>query len=29
VIVQLTWMYLSGFLVLIGGETNAEIGHTA
>jgi uncharacterized BrkB/YihY/UPF0761 family membrane protein len=29
VIVLLTWMYLTGFLVLIGGEINAAIGHTA
>jgi membrane protein len=29
VIVLLTWMYLTGCLVLIGGETNAEIEHTA
>jgi membrane protein len=29
VIVLLTWMYLSGFLILMGGEINAEIEHAA
>jgi membrane protein len=29
VIVLLTWMYLSGFLILVGGEINAEIEHAA
>jgi membrane protein len=29
VIVLLTWMNLTGLLVLIGGEINAEIEHTA
>jgi len=29
VIVLLTWMYLSGFFILIGGEVNAEIEHTS
>jgi membrane protein len=29
VIVLLTWMYLSGFLLLLGGEINAEIEHAA
>jgi membrane protein len=29
VIVLLTWMYVSGFLVLVGGEINAEIEHAA
>lgn len=29
VIVLLTWMYLSGLLILIGGEVNAEIEHAA
>lgn len=29
IIVLLTWMYLSGFFLLIGGEINAEIEHAA
>ena len=29
VIVLLTWMYLSGFFLLVGGEINAEIEHSA
>ncbi len=29
VIVLLTWMYLSGFSILVGGEINAEIEHAA
>jgi membrane protein len=29
VIVLLTWMYVTGLFVLIGGEINAEIEHTA
>lgn len=29
VIVLLTWMYLSGFFLLLGGEINAEIEHAA
>jgi membrane protein len=29
VIVLLTWMYLSGFLLLVGGEMNAEIEHAS
>ena len=29
VIVLLTWMYVSGLFVLIGGEVNAEIEHSA
>lgn len=29
VIVLLTWMYLGGLLILIGGEVNAEIEHAA
>ena len=29
VIVRLTWMYLPGLFVLIGGEINAEIEHAA
>jgi membrane protein len=29
VIVLLTWMYVSGLIVLIGGEVNAEIEHAA
>jgi membrane protein len=29
VIVLLTWMYLSGFVLLIGGEINAEIEHAS
>jgi membrane protein len=29
VIVLLTWMYVSGLFVLIGGEINAEIEHAA
>lgn len=29
VIVLLTWMYVSGFFVLVGGEINAEIEHVA
>jgi membrane protein len=29
VIVLLTWMYVSGFFVLVGGEINAEIEHEA
>ena len=29
VIVLLTWMYVSGFFVLVGGEINAEIEHAA
>jgi membrane protein len=29
VIVMLTWMYLSGFVLLVGGEINAEIEHAA
>lgn len=29
IIVLLTWMYLSGFMLLVGGEINAEIEHGA
>jgi membrane protein len=29
VIVLLTWMYVSGFFILVGGEINAEIEHAA
>jgi membrane protein len=29
VIVLLTWMYVSGFFVLVGGEINAEIEHAS
>jgi membrane protein len=29
VIVLLTWMYVSGFFILVGGELNAEIEHAA
>jgi uncharacterized BrkB/YihY/UPF0761 family membrane protein len=29
VIVLLTWMYASGFFVLVGGEINAEIEHAS
>jgi membrane protein len=29
VIVLLTWMYVSGFFVLVGGEINSEIEHAA
>jgi membrane protein len=29
VIVLLTWMYVSGFFILVGGEINAEIEHVA
>lgn len=29
VIVLLTWMYLSGFVLLVGGEINAEIEHAS
>jgi membrane protein len=29
VIVLLTWMYISGLIILIGGEINAEIEHAA
>ncbi|HEX9869502.1 MAG TPA: YihY/virulence factor BrkB family protein, partial [Candidatus Tectomicrobia bacterium] len=29
VIVMLTWMYVSGFFILVGGEINAEIEHAA
>jgi membrane protein len=29
VIVLLTWMYLTGLFILIGGEINAEIEHAA
>lgn len=29
VIVLLTWMYLSGFFLLVGGEINAQIEHAA
>jgi membrane protein len=29
VIVLLTWMYVTGLFVLIGGEINAEIEHAA
>jgi hypothetical protein len=29
VIVLLTWMYISGFFVLVGGEINAEIEHAS
>jgi membrane protein len=29
VIVLLTWMYVSGFFILVGGEINAQIEHAA
>lgn len=29
VIVFLTWLYLSGFIILVGGEINAEIEHAS
>ncbi len=29
VIILLTWMYLTGFLLLVGGELNAEIEHAS
>jgi membrane protein len=29
VIAWLTWMYVSGFFVLLGGEINAEIEHAS
>jgi membrane protein len=29
VIVLLTWMYVTGFIILVGGEINAEIEHAA
>jgi membrane protein len=29
VIVLLTWMYVGGFFVLVGGEINAEIEHAS
>ncbi len=29
VIVLLTWMYVSGFFILVGGEINAEIEHAS
>jgi len=29
IIVMLTWMYASGFVVLVGGEINAEIEHAS
>jgi membrane protein len=29
VIVLLTWMYVSGFFVLVAGEINAEIEHAS
>jgi membrane protein len=29
IIVLLTWMYLSGFFILVGGEINAEIEHAS
>jgi membrane protein len=29
VIVFLTWLYLSGFVILVGGEINAEVEHAA
>ena len=29
VIILLTWMYFTGFFLLVGGEINAEIEHAA
>lgn len=29
VIILLTWLYLSGFIILVGGEINAEIEHAS
>ena len=29
VIVFLTWLYLSGFVMVVGGEINAEVEHAA
>jgi membrane protein len=27
--VLLTWMYVSGFVILVGGEINAELEHAS